>query len=341
LAAARDGAWRQQLTALAAQPADVLLRGDTGTGKECAAAALHQLSPRSQGPLLRINMAAIPEALAATELFGVRRGAHSAAARDAPGYFQRAAGGTLFLDEIGATPVSVQAQLLRALENREIQPVGGKPAPVDLRVISATDADLDRALDFSAALRHRLGALELRLPALTERRSDIGLLLRHFLSEAGTSQTLSIGSERTVCLWATEYERCLLADWPGNLRQLRNHATQLAALGVESAGLPQPMVVDETASAPVPGTSDAAVLATLEACHYDVTKAARALGLSRQAIYRFIERSPALRKAADISREELLACHEETRGDLYLMARRCRVSMAALSRRLRAEGLIA
>jgi two-component system nitrogen regulation response regulator GlnG len=138
---------RQQIARVAPLPVPVLLRGETGTGKEVVARALHEHSPRAGGPFLSVNLAALPTSLAAAELFGAKKGAYTGAVHDQPGFFGRADGGTLFLDEIGAAPLEVQAMLLRALETGEIVPVGGQTVRrVDVRILGATDADLEEAI---------------------------------------------------------------------------------------------------------------------------------------------------------------------------------------------------
>ena len=156
---------RRYAAQAAATDLDVLILGETGTGKELVAATIHAGSARAQGPLVTVNMAAIPPELAAAALFGSARGAFTGATRAGIGYFEQAQGGTLFLDEIGDTPPDIQPLLLRALQQREIQAVGGAVQRVDVRVISATDADLQAdGSDFKAALRHRLAVCEIQLP---------------------------------------------------------------------------------------------------------------------------------------------------------------------------------
>src|SRR6185436_13729067 len=163
------------------------LRGETGTGKELLARAIHQASSRRAAPYFALNMAAIPASLAAAELFGAAKGAFTGADRRRVGYFGRAQGGTLFLDEIGELPADLQPLLLRVLENGEIQPVGGEETlRVDVRILAATDANLESAIEegrFRAPLFHRLSGYELRLPSLRERRDDIGRLFIHFLRQ--------------------------------------------------------------------------------------------------------------------------------------------------------------
>ena len=165
----------------------VLLRGETGTGKELVAQAIHQTSRRRGGPFVSVNMGAIPGTLAASELFGASKGAFTGAVRDQPGYFQRAHGGTLFLDEIGEAPSEVQVMLLRVLETGEIQRIGGQEVHrASVRLVAATDADLERAVEegrFRGPLLHRLSGYEITIPPLRERREDFGRLLFHFLRE--------------------------------------------------------------------------------------------------------------------------------------------------------------
>ncbi|MFY9824442.1 MAG: sigma-54 factor interaction domain-containing protein, partial [Thermoanaerobaculia bacterium] len=165
----------------------VLLRGETGTGKELVAMAIHTAGPRRERPYLALNLGAVSPALAAAELFGAARGAYTGADRRRAGYFERANAGTLFLDEIGEAPPEVQVLLLRALESGEIQPVGSEaPLRIDVRIVAATDADLESAAAegrFRAPLLHRLRGFEIRLPPLRERRDDVGRLLVSFLQQ--------------------------------------------------------------------------------------------------------------------------------------------------------------
>src|SRR5215210_1264720 len=165
----------------------VLLRGETGTGKELVARAIHQASRRQSGPCLCVNMGAIPASLAASELFGSSKGAFTGSRRDQAGFFQRAHGGTLFLDEIAEAPPEVQVMLLRVLETGEIQRVGGaEPQRTDVRLIAATDANLEQAIEdgrFRGPLLHRLAGYEILIPPLRERRDDSGRLLFHFLRQ--------------------------------------------------------------------------------------------------------------------------------------------------------------
>lgn len=219
--------------------AAVLIRGETGSGKELVAAAIHQASARQARPFVAVNMAAINASLASSELFGHVRGAFSGADQNHDGFFVRAHGGTLFMDEVGDTPNDVQATLLRVLETGEVMPVGGRASKlVDVRIVAATDADLDRAIidgRFRGPLFYRLAANEIRLPPLRERRADIGRLLYAFLARElaarGRERLLqNPRGEEPPWLKARLVARLIRYDWPGNVRQLKSicHALALA-----------------------------------------------------------------------------------------------------------------
>src|SRR5215210_7591159 len=227
----------RQIARVADLNVPVLLRGESGTGKELVASALHGASSRRDRPFLALNMGALPGSLAAAELFGATRGAYTGAEHARRGYFRRAHGGTLFLDEIGETPQEVQPLLLRALESGEVQPLGSEElARVDVRVLAATDADLEQAVAagrFRAPLLHRLSGYAIRLPARRERRDDIGRLFFHFLREelAAVGEELRLtdpGPDAQPWPPAAWIARLAAAPWPGNVRQLRNVARSLA-----------------------------------------------------------------------------------------------------------------
>jgi DNA-binding NtrC family response regulator len=208
----------------------VLVLGETGTGKELAARALHGASPRRAGPLVAVNCAALPESLLETELFGCERGAFTDAT-SRPGSFERADGGTLFLDEVGELSAGAQARLLRALEAKEITRVGGtRSVPVDVRIVSATHRDLKvdaRDGRFRDDLYWRLSVLPIRMPALRERPSDICLLALHFLARCGRPGARLSPDAR---------EKLASHPWPGNVRELRN-VMERAALAAPGQGV--------------------------------------------------------------------------------------------------------
>ena len=234
---------RDDIRRIAGLDVPVLIRGETGTGKELVATAIHESGARARGPLVCVNMAALPPELAAAELFGATRGAFTGATRGQDGYFRRAAGGTLFLDEIGAAPHELQTMLLRALETSEIYPLGAQRAErVDVRIIAATDAGLEALIArgaFSAPLLHRLAGYEIYIPPLRERRDDIARLLLHFLglhlAETGDTHLLD-RTDPAPWLPLSLTRRLMQHHWPGNVRQLRNVVRQLV---ISSRGEPE------------------------------------------------------------------------------------------------------
>jgi two-component system response regulator GlrR len=209
--------------------ASILIQGDSGTGKELLAQALHRASRRAEGPFVAINCGAIPEPLLESELFGHKKGAFTGATGDHRGLFLEADGGTLFLDEIGDMPLNLQVKLLRVLEMREVRPVGStKTTSVDVRIISATHRDLTQARSegvFREDLFYRLNVVTLRIPTLAERREDVPLLATHFLKHIGEQYNSQI-----VAFSPEAMELMLTAPWPGNVRQLYNVVEQAVAL---------------------------------------------------------------------------------------------------------------
>ena len=214
---------------LAQAPLSVLITGETGTGKELVAHALHRESPRSAGPFVALNTAAIPAELLESELFGHEAGAFTGAQKRHVGRFEQADGGTLFLDEIGDMPASLQTRLLRVLAEGEFFRVGGRELiRVDVRVIAATHQDLETLVQqgrFRADLLHRLNVVRLQLPPLRERRADIPLLAETFLRRA--ARKLGAGAKRFDAGAAAALQAM---DWPGNVRELQNLCWRLAAL---------------------------------------------------------------------------------------------------------------
>ncbi|RKH41682.1 sigma 54-interacting transcriptional regulator [Corallococcus sicarius] len=369
---------RRHIERVADLDVSVLIRGETGTGKELVAQAIHQRSTRREGRFLSVNLGAIPKELAASELFGAHKGAYSGATKDREGFFRAAHGGTLFLDEVGEAPPEVQVMLLRVLETGELYPVGASsPVTVDVRLIAATDAHLEEQIRdgrFKAPLLHRLAGYDLRVPPLRERREDIGRLFFHFareelaaLGEAGRLDTEDPHAEP----WLPVSLASLLvrAAWPGNIRQLRNLARQLvigsrgqARLQLDSQldealGAPPDAVAPVAAAAvkaPVPDArepgvarrkpsqvTEAELLAALRASAWDLKAAADALGIPRPSVYDLIDKSPNLRTAGDLGADEITRSFEACGGDLDAMVRALEVSKRALGRRLKELGLVA
>jgi len=207
----------------------VLIQGETGTGKELVARALHGLGPRSQGPFVPVNCGAIPESMLEAELFGYEKGAFTGAVRRHRGRFEQAHRGTIFLDEVGEMPPQAQVTLLRVLEERAVQRIGGEaPVTVDVRVVAATHRALDERLAsglFREDLLYRLNVLPLMLPPLRERRTDIPLLAEHFLHNG----LQDMGWQDPMPTLTPETAQSLASyDWPGNVRELRNLMARLA-----------------------------------------------------------------------------------------------------------------
>ncbi len=218
-----------QAKMVAATDTRVLINGESGTGKELLAQAIHDASPRKNKPFVGINCSAMAENLLESELFGHEKGAFTGATSKHEGLFQAAEGGTILLDEIGDMPMRLQVKLLRVLQENQVRPVGSNEAlEIDVRVISATHRDLKQMMTegtFREDLYYRLNVVNIKIPALDERREDIPLLVSHFLQQIGSEA----GQERKV--YAPEaVEMLVTADWPGNVRQLYNVVRQNVAL---------------------------------------------------------------------------------------------------------------
>ncbi len=271
----------------------VLVRGETGAGKELVAAAVHGLSPRRRGPFRAINCAALPSTLLESELFGHRKGAFTGAVRDTPGHFELAEGGTLFLDEVAELTLELQAKLLRVLETREVVPVGARePVPVDVRIVSATHRALRKECEagrFRADLMYRLRVIPLFLPPLRERPGDVALLVDKLVAELnGTRRrkVARIGADARQVL-----ERY---DWPGNVRELKNVLAYAFAIGEGpelSAGelppelLEAPRVTTPRDDGPVPADA-ARIERALTRASGNRERAAALLGISRVTLWR-------------------------------------------------------
>jgi two-component system response regulator AtoC len=292
-------------TRVAAKEITVLVRGETGTGKELIGSLLHAQSRRADGPLVRFNCSAIPAELAEAELFGHTRGAFTGATQARAGFFAEASHGTLVLDEVGELPLAVQAKLLRALQDGEIQPVGsGRVEKVDVRIVACTNRDLAaevRAGRFREDLYYRLAVVELVVPPLRERREDIPALAHEFALRYAER----FGAD-AVRLAPALVERLAAADWPGNVRQLENVVARMVALGgggeigpeaFAATAAPQgaaPLRAPDAAALPLDGARtlreqldavERSVIArTMTAVHGNQSEAARRLGISRNTL---------------------------------------------------------
>ncbi|WP_303720557.1 sigma-54 dependent transcriptional regulator [Malonomonas rubra] len=215
----------ERVERVAATQASVLISGESGTGKEVIAKALHQGSERCDGPFVAVNCAAIPKDLIESELFGHIKGSFTGAIRDRKGKFSLADGGTLFLDEIGELPIDLQPKLLRVLQEQTFEPVGGTTEQVDVRVVAATNRDLEEAMEngsFREDLYYRLAVVPLELPPLRERKDDIPLLLDFFLKKQNAGVGVRFSKE--VLDYLKSY------SWPGNVRELENVVEQMLIL---------------------------------------------------------------------------------------------------------------
>lgn len=291
----------ETVRAAADSESTVLLLGESGTGKEVFARALHRLSRRSERAFVAVNCGAIPATLLEADLFGHERGAFTGATSRRIGKFERAHEGTLFLDEIGTLPLELQSRLLRAIQQREIERVGGSgPIAVNFRLLAATNRDLEKAVQegtFRDDLYYRLKVITIRLPPLRERRDEIPALASHFLS-------LRTGNDGTAPAIEDEVmERFLSHDWPGNIRELENameHAVVLSRGGpIQLRHLPEEL---RCARTEVPATTSPAGDATLDAlkrqrivealraCSGRKEEAARMLGIHRNTLRGLMKR---------------------------------------------------
>jgi two-component system, NtrC family, response regulator AtoC len=271
----------------------VLILGETGAGKEVIAELLHQLSPRAKKPLVKLNCAAIPEALIDSELFGHEKGAFTGAVADKVGLLESASGGTVFLDEIGDMPLNTQVRLLRVLEAREVMRVGAlKPRPIDVRVVSATHRDLAELVTagrFREDLYYRLNGISVIVPPLRERMLDIEPLARHFLSRVWKSGKPELSTEALT--WLKTH------DWPGNVRELRNVVERAAVLCEGTRVEPRHLPIErrgvraESANLrdEVKELERERIVRALEACNGNQRRAAVELGISRGALLRRLE----------------------------------------------------
>lgn len=281
---------REQIGALAATRADVLILGETGAGKEVVARALHDLSSRRNGPFVAINAGALAESVVESELFGHEPGAFTGAQKRRIGKFEFANGGTLFLDEIESMSLDVQVKLLRLLQERVVERLGGnQQIALDIRVVAATKEDLRQAADqgrFRADLYYRLNVASLRIPPLRERGEDALLLFQHFVDAAGQRHGL-----KPSALQPAQRALLLRHDWPGNVRELQN-AGERFALGLELALENEDSTSDESTPLPAGGLNEqvehferALIAAEMARPHGSLRSLAEALGLPRKTLH--------------------------------------------------------
>ena len=281
---------REQIGALAATKADVLILGETGSGKEVVARALHDLSARRNGPFVAINAGALAESVVESELFGHEPGAFTGAQKRRIGKFEFANGGTLFLDEIESMSLDVQVKLLRMLQERVVERLGGNQLiPLDIRVIAATKEDLRQAADqgrFRADLYYRLNVAPLRIAPLRERGEDVLMLFDYFAGEASVRHDLTPN-----VLQPAQRALLLRHTWPGNVRELQNVAERFALgleLALDNSAEGQPAAGNEVAgglSEQVEHFEKSLIAAELERTHSSMRSLAEALGVPRKTLH--------------------------------------------------------
>ena len=298
-----------QIQTVAAGDISVLIQGETGTGKELVAKSIHDNSPRKEGPFVAFNCAAIPPGLIESELFGNERGAFTGANQRRIGYFEQADTGTLFLDEIGDMPLTLQAKLLRALQEREFQRLGGTGTiATDIRVLAATNQDLENAIRegyFREDLYHRLAAFPITVPPLRERREDIPILADHFLKKYAAAAEKSIRDISTDAL-----QMLMQHDFPGNVRELKNAIERAVLYETTDRLRPESLLLHQRQERSQPATSapmDTAVILplaeverraivhALKVTDNNIAYTARALGIGRNTFYRKLKKYNLLR----------------------------------------------
>ena len=295
----------ERLRRIAPTDATILIQGDTGTGKELVAQAIHQNSPRKKRPFVGLNCAALSENILESELFGHIKGAFTDASADRVGKFEYANGGTLFLDEVGDMPLPTQIKLLRVLENSEITRVGSNETiDVNVRILSATNRDLEDAIaagTFREDLYHRLKVVSIQLPKLSERSTDIPLLIEHFQKMHSKRHNKEISSMTTAAR-----RRLMAFDWPGNVRQLKNALESMVVVDIDGVldldDLPDDLAIGEQTvtdaggrglgelvGKPLSEIEGMFIAETLEFTNGNREEAAGMLGIGERTLYRKIK----------------------------------------------------
>lgn len=292
----------EMIPSVAESLCNVLILGETGTGKDLLARTIHNLSPRSKGPYIKVNCAALPEHLLESELFGYKKGAFTDAKRTKPGMFQLAQGGTIFLDEIGDLPILLQGKILQVLDDKEFFPLGSiKSVTVDVRVISSTNQDLGSMIErnlFRRDLYYRLNAMEITIPQLRERKSDIPLLIERILQDIAHDMGKKVmGVSRSAMPFFLNY------NYPGNVRELKNVLENAVALCEEDIiyhhDLPQVLIEGNSNNSELPCLFPSSynlkplavserktILEFLDQCQWDMKETAKLLYIDKSTLWR-------------------------------------------------------
>jgi len=286
------------LPQIAETDSNVLIQGETGTGKELMARAIHDLSPRCENPFIAINCGALPDSLLESELFGYKKGAFTGAVRDRAGRFAQAKGGTILLDEIGSTSPAFQVRLLRILQEQKFTPLGkDQPEQADVRVIAATNKDLDKLVDegsFRQDLFYRINVMRIQLPPLRERKEDIPILVDHFINHLNKTRGKHISgiSQEALTLLMSH-------DYPGNIRELENiieHAFVLCSTErIKVSSLPENIRPTQTSSqqsmySTIQTVERQTIFETLKKHNFNRLAAAKELGIHKSTLFRKIKK---------------------------------------------------
>ncbi len=351
----------------AALPSSVVVLGESGSGKELVSRAVHERSARAKGPFVSVNLATLPAATAAAELFGYAKGAFAGAREASPGLIRQAHLGSFFMDEVGEASSELQAPLLRVIETGELRPLGGSPVKVDVRWIVATDPDGKTSKasgTFKRPLWYRLAATEIHVPPLRERREDIARLWVSFVAQelGGPEKLRELGG---LPLVSAELMSTIIGHfWPGNVRELRHAAirfaleflrdgpaaaaaalsARLSAGPLDLRGSAQPTAVESReprllSREPLENVDDATLTAALGDNRWKIAATAKQLGISRDSLFRLIEQCEGLRKAKDLEIVEVMEALERCGHDVERMAASLQVSERALRSRMKELGV--
>ena len=317
----------------------VLIRGETGTGKELVAQALHRLSTRVDKPMLNINMATLTGDLAVSELFGAVKGSYTGANADRAGLFEQASDSSLFLDEIAATAENIQPMLLRVLETQEVRRVGdAHTRKVNARIIAATDHSMEQG-EFNQPLLRRLESIVINVPPLRHRRVDIGELIVHFLGKEVENNQENLAK----LINGKQILKLVLHEWPGNIRELRNTVQQLV-MGIPVKLLDEPhdvlpqstrKIVERKKYRDKKSVTEDEMLLALDKNNWSIKSSAITLNISRTALYDLMQASTKVRRVEDITDKEIDLLTSKEKGDINTWAKELRVGKDSLRRRLK------